>query len=163
MLEKLSFLELIAESATVKRQTKAMSRPRFVMAMVLASYIGFSRLYQLRFLQQEPMFTGIPGVLRLAPQSTFWRFLRSLHLTVAGQLLTVRTRMRQRVWDTADVQLKEVTLDTDTTVHTLSGITLVQDSFSRRIRNSHNQACATVSLAGTSLHAFPRRARQWYK
>ena len=80
MLEKLGFLELVAETVTVKRQTKAMSMPQFVMAMVVASYIGFSRLYHLRFLQQEPMLTGILGVLRLPPQSTFWRFLRSLHL-----------------------------------------------------------------------------------
>jgi hypothetical protein len=121
MLEKLDFLALVAESVTVKRQTKAMSMPQFVLAMVLASYIGFSRLYHLRFLQREPMLTGILGVLRLPPQSTFWRFLRSLHLTVVGQLLTVQTRMRQRVWETANVQLEEATLDTDTTVHTLYG------------------------------------------
>ncbi len=94
---------------------------QFVLALVLAIYVGFSRLYHLRFLQREPMLTGILKVLRLPPQCTFWRFLASLHLGVARQLLEVQRRMRQRVWEAAHVQLAAVTLDTDTTVHTLFG------------------------------------------
>lgn len=121
MLEKLGFQDLIAETLTVKRQTRAMTMPRFILVMVLASYVGFSRLYHLRYLQREAMLTGILGVPRLPPQSTFWRFLDSLHLSVAGQLVTVQTRMRQRVWDAANVRLTEATLDTDTTVHTVYG------------------------------------------
>ncbi len=57
MLEKLGFLELVAETVKVKRQTKVISMSRFILSMVLASYIGFSRLYHLRFLQREPMLT----------------------------------------------------------------------------------------------------------
>ena len=102
MLEKLGFQELIDGALTVKRQTKVMTLPQFVLAMVLACYVGFSRLYHLRFLQREPMLTKILGVLRLPPQSTFWRFLRSLHLSVAGQLLTVQARMRARVWEAVE-------------------------------------------------------------
>jgi stalled ribosome alternative rescue factor ArfA len=60
-------------------------------------------------------------VLRLPPQSTFWRFLASLHLSVAGQLLKFQRVMRERVWEAAHVELKVVTIDTDTTVHTLFG------------------------------------------
>ena len=121
MLEKLGFLDLIAEALTVDRATKALTMPQFILAMILASYIGFSRLYHMRFLQREPMLTGILGVLRLPPQSTFWRFLQSLNANVAGQLVTVQTRMRERVWEAANVQLTEATLDTDTTVHTVFG------------------------------------------
>jgi hypothetical protein len=47
------------------------------------------------------MLTGILKVLRLPPQCTFWRFLASLHLGVARQLLQVQRRMRQRVWEAA--------------------------------------------------------------
>ena len=94
---------------------------QFVLAMVLALYVGFARLNHLRFLEREPMLTGILKVLRLPPQSTFWRFLASLHLSVAGQMLKMQRVMRQRVWEAAHVQLKVVTLDTDTTVHTLFG------------------------------------------
>jgi len=94
---------------------------QFVLAMVLACYVGFSRLYHLRFLEREPMLTRILQVVRLPPQSTFWRFLASLHLGVARQLLQVQRRMRARVWEAAHVQLAEATLDTDTTVHTLFG------------------------------------------
>lgn len=121
MLEKLGFQQLVEETLSVKRKTRALSMYQFVLAMVLACYVGFSRLYQLRFLEREPMLTGILAVLRLPPQSTFWRFLAGLHLGIARQLLQVQRRMRERVWAAANVQLTEATLDTDTTVHTLFG------------------------------------------
>ena len=105
----------------MKRQTRAMPMFGFILGMVLACYVGFSRLNHLRFLQREPMLTGILRVVKLPPQCTFWRFLASLHLNVARQLLTVQWRMRERVWAAANVQLDEVTVDTDTTVHTLFG------------------------------------------
>jgi len=121
LLERLKFQELVEETVTVKRQTRSMPTYQFVLGMVLACYVGFSRLNHLRFLTREPMLTGILKVLRLPPQCTFWRFLASLHLTAAGQLLNVQRAMRNRVWEAAHVQLTEVTLDTDTTVHTLFG------------------------------------------
>lgn len=121
MLEKLGFQQLVQETLTVKRKTKAMTMYRFVLAMVLACYVGFSRLYHVRFLKREPMLTGILGVAQLPPQSTFWRFLASLHLGIARQLLEVQRQMRQRVWQAARVELSDVTVDTDTTVHTLFG------------------------------------------
>ena len=121
MLEKLGFRQLVEETLTVKRRTKAMGQYQFVLAMVLACYVGFSRLLHLRFLEREPMLTGILQVARLPPQCTFWRFLASLHLGIASQLLEVQRRMRQRVWEAAHVGLAAVTLDTDTTVHTLFG------------------------------------------
>src|SRR5882724_7171882 len=65
--------------------------------------------------------TGVLQVLRLPPQCTFWRFLASLHLQIARQLLAIQQQMRHRVWEEANVQLSSVTLDTDTTVHTLYG------------------------------------------
>jgi hypothetical protein len=61
------------------------------------------------------------AVTALPVQTTFWRFLASLHLVVARQLLEVGRQMRQRVWEAAHIELKEVTLDTDTTVQTVYG------------------------------------------
>jgi Transposase DDE domain group 1 len=75
----------------------------------------------MRFLAREPMLLGILKVLELPPQCTFWRFLASLHLHVAQQLLEVQRQMRQRVWEGASVRLTSVTFDTDTTVHTVYG------------------------------------------
>ncbi len=121
MLEKLGFQQLVEETLTVKRITRAMPMYQFVLAMVLAVYVGFARLHHLRFLAREPMLTGLLQVLRLPPQCTFWRFLASLHLGIARQLLEVQRRMRERVWQAAHVRLTAVTLDTDTTVHTLFG------------------------------------------
>ena len=121
LLEKLGFRQLVEETLKVKRQTRAMPAYQFILAMVLACYVGFSRLHHMRFLQREPMLTGILGVLRLPPQCTFWRFLASLHGSVAGQLLEVQGCLRLRVWEAANVRLSAVVLDTDTTVHTLFG------------------------------------------
>jgi hypothetical protein len=103
MLEKLGFRQLTEEVLTVKRQTKAMPMYEFLLAMVLACYVGFSRLRQLRFLKREPMLTGILRVSSLPPQSTFWRFLAALHLGVARQLLQVQRHMREHVWEAANV------------------------------------------------------------
>jgi len=121
MLEKLQFREPIEQHVTINRLTTSMPGFRFVLAMILALYVGFSRLNHLQFLGREPMLTGILEVGELPVQSTFWRFLASLHLVVARQLLEVTRHMRQRVWKAAHVGLKEVTLDTDTTVQTVYG------------------------------------------
>src|SRR5437870_8022935 len=121
MLEKVEFQKLVEETLTVKRLTRAMSMYQFVLAIVLAVYVGFARLHHLRFVARDPMLTGILKVGRLPPQCTFWRFLASLHLGVARQLLELQRRMRERVWEAAHVKLAAVTLDTDTTVHTLFG------------------------------------------
>jgi len=59
MLEKLGFQQVVEETLRVKRATRALSRYQFVLAMVLALYVGFSRLHHLRFLQREPMLVGI--------------------------------------------------------------------------------------------------------
>ena len=61
LLEKLGFQQLVEETLKVKRQTRVMPVYRFILAMVLACYVGFSRLHHLRFLQREPMLTGILG------------------------------------------------------------------------------------------------------
>ncbi len=121
MLEKLGFQRLIQEHLTIRRQTRSMPVYRFLLGMILACYVGFSRLHHLRFLKREPMLTGILHVAELPPQSTFWRFLAALHLGIARQLLTVQKRMRERVWASAKVALETVTIDTDTTVHALFG------------------------------------------
>ena len=121
MLEKLGFKDLVEHTLMVHRIPRAMTIYQFLLGMVLAIYVGFSRLNHLRFVAQDPMLTGVLQVGQLPPQSTFWRFLASLHGQVAKQLLSVQRVLRQRVWEAAHVQLDTVTLDTDTTVHTLYG------------------------------------------
>jgi Transposase DDE domain group 1 len=121
LLEKLGFQKLIEETLTVRRIPRFMPMYEFVLAIVLSIYIGFFRLSHIRFVANDPMLTGILKVAKLPPQCTFWRFLASLHLGVAGQLLEVQRRMRERVWEAANVRLTSITLDTDTTVHTVYG------------------------------------------
>lgn len=121
MLEKLGFCKLVEESITVSRMTRFMPAYEFLLAMVLSIYVGFFRLSHMRFVSKDPMLTGILKVTHLPPQSTFWRFLASLHLGVAQQVLEVQRKMRERVWAASNVGLPSVTLDTDTTVHTVYG------------------------------------------
>ncbi|MGB7548493.1 MAG: hypothetical protein WBM14_12145 [Terracidiphilus sp.] len=102
MLEKLGFQQLVEGILTVKRQTRSMPMFRFILGMVLACYVGFSRLHHLRCLKRKPMLTGILRVAQLPPRCTFCFFLSSLHLGIARQLLTVRWRMRERVWAAAN-------------------------------------------------------------
>jgi hypothetical protein len=121
MLEKLGFRALVEQTLTVSRQTRVMDTYQFVLAIVLGLYIGFARLNQLRFVACDPLLTGILHIARLPPQSTLWRFLDSLHGQVAQQLLTVQAALRQRVWTATRVAVRAVTVDTDTTVHTVYG------------------------------------------
>jgi hypothetical protein len=121
MLEGLGFQSVVEQTLTSKRIPRAMALYRFVLGIVLGLYIGFPRLNQLRFIARDPVLTGILQVSKLPVQSTFWRFLAALHLNVALQILTVTGTMRERVWAAANVKLEVVTIDTDTTVHTLYG------------------------------------------
>lgn len=121
MLEKLDFQSLVEQTVTSKRLPRAMDLYRFVLGIVLGLYIGFPRLNQLRFIARDPILTGILKVPKLPVQSTFWRFVNALHLNVARQMLTIMRIMRERVWAAANVKLEVVTIDTDTTVHTLYG------------------------------------------
>ena len=121
MLEKWGFQALVEETITCSRETRVMSLYKFVLGIVLGLYIGFPRLNQLRFIAADPMLTGILKEPRLPPQSTLWRFLASLHLNVAAQILSIQRSIRERVWQAANIRLQTVTLDTDTTVHTLYG------------------------------------------
>jgi len=121
MLEKLGFQALVEQTLTSKRIPRAMDLYRFVLGIVLGLYIGFPRLNQLRFMARDPILTGILKVTKLPVQSTFWRFVNALHRHVARQILTIMRIMRERVWEAANVKLEVVTIDTDTTVHTLYG------------------------------------------
>jgi hypothetical protein len=86
MLEKMRFQEWIAQHVTIQRLTTSMPGFRFVLGMILALYVGFSRWHHLQSLQRGPMLTGILEVGELPAPSTFWRFLATLHLVVAKPL-----------------------------------------------------------------------------
>ena len=98
-----------------------MSLYQFVLALVLGLYVGFARLHQLRFIARDPILTGILRVPRLPPQSTLWRFLASLHLTWRSRSFPFSASCGNESGPRAHVKLETVTLDTDTTVHTLYG------------------------------------------
>jgi hypothetical protein len=121
MLEKIGFERLVNDAITVTRKPRTMTSYQFIMAIVLGLYVGFARLNQLRFIAGDPIFAGILKIVQLPPQCTLWRFLNSLNIGVPHQILTIQQRMRESVWAAGNVRLKKVTIDTDTTVHTLYG------------------------------------------
>jgi len=121
MLETLGFQKLVEDTMTVERTTKVMSAYQFILAIVLGIYVGFSRLNQLRYIARDPLLAGILKVMHLPPQCTLWRFLNSLHVGIARQILSIQRRMREAVWAAGNINLKSVTIDTDTTVHTIYG------------------------------------------
>jgi len=123
---------------------------RFVLSILLGQYIGFPRLHQLRFIARDPIVTGILKVTQLPVQSTFWRFVNALHLNVAGQILGITQTLRERVWAAANVKLETVTIDTDTTVHTLYG----QQMGDARVTTRRTRARKAISHYSPSL---PRR------
>jgi len=55
MLEKLEFRELVGTSVNLelKRMPRAMNPSDFLLAMILAVYVGFSRLNHLQYLERE--------------------------------------------------------------------------------------------------------------
>ncbi len=122
-LEKLEFRERVGTSVNLelKRMPRFMPPCDFLLGMILAVSVGFSRLHHLQYLEREPMLLGILRVPRLPVQSMFWRFLSSLHWSVERQLGSLNARLRERVWAAANIRLKELTIDTETTVHTLNG------------------------------------------
>jgi len=121
MLEKIGFQKLVEETLTVERITKAMSMYQFILAIVMGIYLGFARLNQLRYIARDPLLAGILKVTHLPPQCTLWRFLNSLHVGIARQIQSIQRRVREAVWAAGNIALKSVTIDTDTTVHTLYG------------------------------------------
>ena len=121
MLEKIGFEKLVNETVTVARTTRVMSMYQFILAIVLGLYVGFSRLNQLRYIARDPLLAGILKVAHLPPQCTLWRFLNSLHAGIARQIQSIQQQMREAIWAAGNIQLKSVTIDTDTTVHTLYG------------------------------------------
>jgi len=121
MLEKLRFQKMVEEIITVKRLPRAMGVYQFILSILIAVFIGFDRLNQMKHIAIDPIITGILGVVGLPVQSTFWRFLQSLRIFNVKQWQRVNQLMIERVWQGAKVEMERVTVDTDTTVNTVYG------------------------------------------
>ena len=121
MLERLGFADLAAQEIHSRRTPRGLSLGQLLLATVLGMYLGLFRFHQFRFIAADPMLNGVLHTTRLPAQSTFWRFLAGLHLSVGRRMVRLQEKLRARVWRGADVRVRRVTLDTDTTVHTLYG------------------------------------------
>jgi len=122
LLEKLEFVKLLREKLTVKRQPVSLSNDQFVLGTVLMFYLGFARLHHVRYVRDDEMVQEVLGSGgRLPVQSTFWRFLGSLHLHNEEQLMGINREMVRRVWEAGPLQLERVHVDTDSTVNTVYG------------------------------------------
>ena len=52
MLEKLKFQEVVEATLTRKRKPRSMTFYQFILSMVLAIYVGFSRLHHIRYVDR---------------------------------------------------------------------------------------------------------------
>lgn len=122
LLEKLEFLPLLGEKLTVKRQPASLSNGQFVLGTVLMLYLGFARLHHVKYVRDDEMVQEVLGRAGPLPvQSTFWRFLASLHIHNEEQLMGINREMVRRAWEAGRVRLQRVHVDTDSTVNTVYG------------------------------------------
>jgi len=106
-----------------------------------ALYVGFSHRITCALCARRDAYRDPEGV-GVAAQCTFWRFLASLHLGVARQLLQLHRRCESGVGG-GHVRLTSITLDTDTTVHTLYG----RQMGGRKSYNPKNKGKRAISLS----------------
>ena len=68
MLEKLGFRQLVEETCDDQAADQGDARYPIHSGDGAGLYVGFSRLHHMRFLQREPMLTGILGVCEFAAE-----------------------------------------------------------------------------------------------
>jgi hypothetical protein len=121
LVEKLRLEKLLADTLTIDRRTDVPAS-RYVCAMIYLLYVGYERLVRVQHLRDDPMFKGLLGLKSVPVQSSFWRFLNeSLSSKNEEQLRLVNFDMHEQVWQGANVGLRRVHVDTDTTVETVYG------------------------------------------
>src|SRR5712691_5784234 len=96
MLDKLGFQRLVEETLTIQRLTRAMPVCQFVLAMVLALYVGFARLHHLRFLEREPMLSRNSAFLTFSWANFSFRKSRSRIPTSKCKVMVLHDRARRR-------------------------------------------------------------------
>jgi hypothetical protein len=79
LLEKLGFRQLVEETLKVKRQTRAMPAYQFILAMVLAYYVGFG-----------------PCILRLPSWRVHQPCLLGTRSTTTTQMAKMRTMLERK-------------------------------------------------------------------
>jgi hypothetical protein len=121
LMEKTGFEKLCAQLVHTIRKTIAMKVTQFFVSIIISLYIGFDRLNHVRYIRKDPLITRLLGVKTLPVQSTYWRLLQSFTPENEKEFKEVNTEMMKRVWQIANIQLKKITIDTDTTVHTVYG------------------------------------------
>jgi hypothetical protein len=121
LINKLEFGELCERKISFTRIPISMSPKKFIIAMIMALYIGYDRLNHMQYIRKDPMIAGLLGVNNLPVQSTFHRFLKSLDADAETGLKDVNKEMLRRAWLVGHVAPKVITIDTDTTINTVYG------------------------------------------
>jgi hypothetical protein len=138
LVEKLRLEKLLADRLTISRRTD-IPASRYVCAIIYLLYIGYERLAHVQYMQSDAMFKRLLGLGSIPVQSSFWRFLNeSLSSENEEQLRWVNFDMHEQVWQGANVGLRRVHIDTDTTVETVYG-------------NQEDATIVTPDLAWTRL------------
>jgi hypothetical protein len=120
-IERFALEKLLSERVTTERRTEV-SPSRYALAVLYLLYIGYDRFAHFQYVKNDSLFKRVLGVERLPVQSSFWRYLNmSLDQKSEDQLREVNFEMQERVWQAANVGLRRIHIDTDTTVETVYG------------------------------------------
>jgi hypothetical protein len=121
LMERLEFGELCEHKIRIDRVPVSMRVRQFFMAIVMSLYVGYDRLYHVKYIRKDPMILGVLKIPAMPVQSTFHRFLMSMGREAEQGIREVGWEMRRRVWSIGNIELETVTIDTDTTVNTVYG------------------------------------------
>ena len=121
LLDGLKFRELFhSYYPEPKRQTHYGSY-FFIKGLLLLLFIGFRRIYHFFYVREDSLLLGLLGVSKLPDMSTFWRYLHSVGINQAGAMVRLMAALRERAWQTLNLELRRVHVDIDTTVETVYG------------------------------------------
>lgn len=120
-VEQMGMEQLFDECITTERET-TVPASRYLLSVMYLLYIGYERFAHVQYVRDDPVFQRIVGLERIPVQSSFWRFFnKSLGGDTESQLRDVLFEMQSRVWETSNVGLRRIHIDTDTTVETVYG------------------------------------------
>lgn len=112
-----AFLEKYARSS---RKTK-LGDFRMIKGILFLLFVGFQRIGQFEYIQEDSIICGLQKVDKLPDASTFWRYVNTLTINQAKSVLEFSGILRGRAWQLCGLVIEKVTIDIDTTVTTVYG------------------------------------------
>jgi hypothetical protein len=120
-VKQMGLEKLLNDRITTERKTRA-TLAQYILSTIYLLYIGYERVAHIQYVKDDPLYQRVLGMNRVPGQSSVWRFLnKSLDKRSEGQLRETIFEMQERVWQAANIGIRRIHIDTDTTVETVYG------------------------------------------